>query len=253
MRFVYLAVFCIALTVVTYSASIFFKELTLSLRATANERKDTQNIRNIETRLADLRTELESIGRKLDSTQTTIEKFGEILPELHGMLCGLHERMEQLQQGEQREQREEDMPFHMHFMRKILEISGITFIQFKKRADKLKRKTKEYWEDGEVDFGGALTFPQEELQYDFRYFASPNRDKYTLVLIPSHPEFEENPEMEGHRFAIALTQSGKIYICHPLPKENPEELFVPAWKKENNLPAIGDWVSVDEAFNNPER
>lgn len=248
MRWAYFTVFTICMVTVSYFALQSLTDLSVALKKSTDNSMDNRQ-KDLELRLADLKSEILSLKGDigvLRSGQTRAVELAtqnsESLQNMRAMLEESPKRMGQMNQ--QGDPIREVIGVSVELTRNVMRA-------FSEQANAKERADGKYWKDGEVGLLDRIEYPREEFDMQVRYFASPEQDKYTLVIMPSHRKLKEEIRDKYPLFALALTSSGALFICKACPVDAPEKLDVPGWQEENNIPKQGEWFRFDEKNEKP--
>ncbi|GAB4154193.1 MAG: hypothetical protein Kow00107_04350 [Planctomycetota bacterium] len=211
------------------------------------EAKEHAALADMKTELAEMRAELKRMGDALLNSRELAELSMERLIELHARLDEMAERLNRPMEHE----RMEGPPQIERIAEDVGGAVSNMLMFFREEAEKQKRMHGEYWEDGELTLDRFIRLPRA-MEFSWRYFASPDRDKYTLVVMPEvelpfPPEERENIP----RVMVAITSGGGSFFCLSWEVKAVEELVVLGWEEENNLPDRCEWRPIEQREERP--
>ena len=237
--------------VITGKALMYFDNLNESIvqvRAEAANASQKAADTELRTLILELKSDLKTLALRVENNR-------DLLGAVTDRFKGIEEKLTELAERGGRMEGPERMgmpPIEM-IQQKMRDVFVPRLRQFANGAQRIKRAEGNYWEDGEFRLDPVLQLP-DGIECPFRYFASPDRQKFTLVVIPS-PEMPVPPEEREHmpRMAFAVTQTGKVFMCPNSPVKMPEEFIVHEWPHEDNLPEA-EWIPLEmEQRQEPQR
>ena len=243
MRWAYFTVFTICIVVVAYYASQSFANLSTALRKSTETSMDNER-KEFELRIADLKTEIASMKGEIALLRAGITRAVEIAGENSESLTSIFARIEE-NIARMPQMRQQGEPF-MDIIQETIRLTREIMMMFGEQSSAKMKADGKYWKDGEIGLLDRIEFPRDEFDMLVRYFASPEQDKYTLVIMPSHRKIKQEIREKYPNLAFAITSSGAIYICKNAPVDMPEKFNVQNWGEDDNLPQPGEWGRFDE-------
>ena len=243
----FVLVLSVCAVILTSQAVDGFSQIAKSIES-VNENQQTARYNELKAAIADFGEELEDVKAEIrdlcDNSDESMRALGSLSDRLEHISNMLERIMGRA--GGNREvnpkERERD-----NIRRKIIDISfGVTnyiFKEFMESAARKKNNDGEYWEDAEPILEKYRELVEEKgLHFTYRYFSSPDNDKFTLVFVPQIAWREKLPEdFEVPRLAFLLTSTGEKFICKESPVEEANEFTIADWEEEIVLPHEGEW------------
>jgi hypothetical protein len=227
---------------ITGKAMMYFDNLHDSLvqvRSDAAKASEKASDTELRTLILELKSDLKTLAMRIENNRDLLGAVTDRFKAIEEKLATLAERGNRMEGPERM-----GMPPIEMIQQKMREIFVPRLRQFATGSQRVKRAEGKFWEDGEFRLEPVLQLP-EDIECPYRYFASPDRQKFTLVLIPNI-EMPVPPEEQRNvpRFAFAVTQTGKVFMCPNSPVKMPEEFMIHEWPHEDNLPEA-EWVPLE--------
>lgn len=244
MRWGYFTVFAVCMTIFTYFACSYFNDLSGALKE-LREIKNENEVKNLELKLADLRTELAGLKSETALLRAAQTRALEFVSETNNAVLQLAQKLENIQ-PRQGQFRPEGEPW----MQVVAESQMITMKLFERLGELARQRQRDFgqfWPDGAMEFGNLFGMAND-FDMPYRYFASPDKKKFTIVVMPVHRNLKRELGDKYPVYAMAYTSDGGFYIAKRPGVDAPEKYAIKNWEKEHNLPEGPEWIDARKAL-----